>query len=66
MALERTLFIVKPDATARNLVGKIIAHVEDKGFRIVEARYGRLTREQCHEFYSSTSARVSSRSSSTS
>lgn len=51
MAVERTLFIVKPDATARNLVGKILAHVEDKGFRITEARYTRLTREQCNEFY---------------
>lgn len=51
MAVERTLFIVKPDATARNLVGKILAHIEDKGFRIVEARYTRLTREQCNEFY---------------
>ena len=51
MAVERTLFIVKPDATSRNLVGKILAHVEDKGFRIVEARFTRLTREQCNEFY---------------
>ena len=51
VALERTLFIVKPDATERNLVGKILAHVEDKGFRLVEARYTRLTREQCQEFY---------------
>ena len=52
MALERTLFIVKPDATERNLVGKILAHVEDKGFKLLEARYTRLTREQCQEFYS--------------
>ena len=51
MALERTLFIIKPDATERNLVGRILAHVEDKGFRITEARYTRLTREQCQEFY---------------
>ena len=51
MALERTLFIVKPDATSRNLVGRILTHVEDKGFRLVEARYTRLTREQCQEFY---------------
>ena len=51
MALERTLFIVKPDATARNLTGKILAHVESKGFKIVEARFTRLTREQCQEFY---------------
>jgi len=51
VAIERTLFIVKPDATARNLTGKILAHVEDKGFRLVEARFTRLTREQCQEFY---------------
>jgi len=51
VALERTLFIVKPDATGRNLVGRILAHVEADGFRIVEARFARLTREQCQEFY---------------
>ena len=51
MAVERTLFIVKPDATGRNLVGRILAHVEERGFKIVEARYTRLTREQCNEFY---------------
>lgn len=51
MAIERTLFIVKPDATSRNLTGKILAHVEGKGFRLVEARFTRLTREQCQEFY---------------
>jgi nucleoside-diphosphate kinase len=32
-------------------VGKILAHVEGKGFKLVEARYTRLTREQCNEFY---------------
>jgi nucleoside-diphosphate kinase len=52
VALERTLFIIKPDATERNLVGKILAHVEEKGFKLLEARYTRLTREQCQEFYS--------------
>ncbi len=51
MAIERTLFIVKPDATARNLTGRILAHVEDRSFRLVEARFTRLTREQCQEFY---------------
>jgi nucleoside-diphosphate kinase len=51
VAPERTLFIVKPDATERKLVGKILAHVEDKGFKLVEARYTRMTREQCQEFY---------------
>ena len=51
MAVERTLFIVKPDATSRRLTGRILAHVEDRGFKLVEARYARMTREQCNEFY---------------
>ena len=51
MAIERTLFIVKPDAVGRQLTGRILAHVEDRGFRLAEARMTRLTREQCQEFY---------------
>jgi nucleoside-diphosphate kinase len=51
VAIERTLFIVKPDAVERRLTGKILAHVEDKGFRIVEARFGRLQREDVQAFY---------------
>ena len=51
MAIERTLFIVKPDAVGRNLIGRILAHVEEQGFRLVEARLVNLTREQCQEFY---------------
>ncbi len=51
MGIERTLFIVKPDAVERSLTGRILAHVEEKGFRLVEARFTRLTREQCQEFY---------------
>jgi nucleoside-diphosphate kinase len=51
VAVERTLFIIKPDATGRKLVGRILAHVEDKGFKLTEARYTRITREQCNEFY---------------
>jgi nucleoside-diphosphate kinase len=51
VGVERTLFIVKPDAVERNLIGKILAHVEDKGFRIAEARFGRLTREEAQAFY---------------
>ncbi len=38
MALERTLSIIKPDATARNLTGKIIAKFEEAGLRIVAQR----------------------------
>lgn len=51
MALERTLFIVKPDAVHRNLTGRILAHVEERGFRIVEARLGRITRDEVETFY---------------
>ena len=52
LPIERTLFIVKPDAVARNLTGRILAHVEAQGFRLAEARMTQLTREQCQEFYS--------------
>ena len=51
MSLERTLFIVKPDAVRRNLMGRILAHVEAQDFRIVEARLARLTREEAQTFY---------------
>jgi nucleoside-diphosphate kinase len=51
LALERTLFIVKPDAVRRNLIGRILAHVEGEGFRLVEARLARLTREETQGFY---------------
>jgi len=51
VALERTLFIVKPDAVERKLIGKILAHVEGREFRIVEARLGRISREEAETFY---------------
>jgi nucleoside-diphosphate kinase len=49
--MERTLFIVKPDAVERNLIGHILAHVEEAGFRPVAARLVRLSRPQAEEFY---------------
>lgn len=51
MSTNRTLFIVKPDAVERNLIGRILAHVEEAGFRMVAGRYGRMTREQAETFY---------------
>jgi nucleoside-diphosphate kinase len=51
VALERTLFIVKPDAVGRSLTGKILAHVEERGFRIVEARLARIGRDEAETFY---------------
>jgi nucleoside-diphosphate kinase len=51
MAVERTLSIIKPDATRRNLTGKINARFEDAGLRIVAQKRVRLTREQAEKFY---------------
>jgi nucleoside-diphosphate kinase len=48
---ERTFSILKPDATERNLTGKINAVIEDAGLRIVAQRRIRMTREQAEEFY---------------
>ncbi len=51
MATERTFSIIKPDAVARNLIGRIYQRFEDAGLRIVAARMEHLTREQAQEFY---------------
>ena len=51
MAVERTLSILKPDATRRNLTGKINARFEDAGLRIVAQRRLKLSKEQAEGFY---------------
>jgi nucleoside-diphosphate kinase len=51
MAIERTLSIIKPDATRRNLTGEINARFEKAGLRIVAQKRLRLTREQAEKFY---------------
>lgn len=51
MAIQRTLSILKPDATERNLTGKINARFEEKGLRIVAQRRTRLSRLQAGQFY---------------
>ena len=48
---ERTFSIIKPDATERNLTGKINAVFEEAGLRIVGQRRIRMTRAQAEEFY---------------
>ena len=48
---ERTFSIIKPDATRRNLTGKINTVIEDSGLRIVGQRRLQLTREQAEAFY---------------
>ena len=51
MAVERTLSIIKPDATRRNLTGKINAKFEEAGLRIVAQKRIQLTKAQAGEFY---------------
>jgi Nucleoside diphosphate kinase len=51
MASERTLSIIKPDATRRSLTGLINARFEGAGLRIVAQRRTRITREQAERFY---------------
>lgn len=49
--MQQTLAIIKPDATARDLIGQILAHLEDAGFEIRAMRMTRLTEAQAEEFY---------------
>lgn len=51
MPIERTLSIIKPDATARNLTGRINAKFEDAGLRIVAQKRIHLTKAQAGKFY---------------
>ncbi|AUN31122.1 hypothetical protein IP70_04915 [alpha proteobacterium AAP38] len=51
MAVERTLSIVKPDATRRNLTGKINARFEEAGLRIVAQKRVWLSKQQAEQFY---------------
>ena len=51
MAANRTLTIIKPDAFNAGKAGKIIALLEDKGFKVVAARVMHLSKAQAEEFY---------------
>ena len=51
MALERTLSIIKPDATRRNLTGKINTRFEEAGLRIIAQKKLHLTKQQAEGFY---------------
>ena len=57
MAIERTFSIIKPDAVANNVIGRIYARFEKAGLRIVAARMVRLSREQAEAFYAVHKAR---------
>ena len=51
MAVERTLSIIKPDATRRNLTGKIIAKFEEAGLRVIASRRIKLSQADAEAFY---------------
>jgi len=51
MAIERTLSIVKPDAVAKNVIGKILSRFEGGGLKIVAARMMQLSRAEAEAFY---------------
>ena len=57
MAIERTLSIIKPDATARNQTGAINALIEKAGLRIIAQKRLRWTRAQAEKFYEVHKAR---------
>jgi nucleoside-diphosphate kinase len=51
MALERTLSIIKPDAVAKNVIGKIYSRFETNGLKIIAARMLQLSRAEAEGFY---------------
>jgi nucleoside-diphosphate kinase len=48
---ERTLLLIKPDAVEKQIIGKIIQRIEDRGYRIVNIRMIRLSRDEAETFY---------------
>ena len=51
MAVTRTFSIIKPDATRRNITGKVIAMLEEAGLRVIASKRIQMTREQAEGFY---------------
>lgn len=51
MTIEKTFSIVKPDAVQKNLIGKIFAHIEGAGLKIIGTRMVHLSEDQAKEFY---------------
>ena len=57
MALERTFSIIKPDATRRNITGKVVTMLEGAGLRVIAQKRVHLTRAQAEGFYAVHKAR---------
>ncbi|WP_290701558.1 nucleoside-diphosphate kinase [Amphritea sp.] len=51
MAIERTFSIIKPDAVAKNVIGKIVSRFESNSLKIVEMQLKQLSREEAEGFY---------------
>ena len=51
MAIERTLSIIKPDAVAKNVIGKIYARFEGAGLKVIAARMAHLSSAEAQAFY---------------
>lgn len=51
MAIERTLSIIKPDAVAKNVIGKIYSRFEENGLTVIAARMTQLSRAEAEGFY---------------
>lgn len=51
MAIERTFSIIKPDATRRNITGKVLSYLEAGGLRVIAQKRLHLTKEQAEGFY---------------
>ena len=51
MAVEQTLSIIKPDAVAKNVIGKIYSRFEDNGLKIIHAKMAHLSTEEAQGFY---------------
>ena len=57
MAVERTFSMIKPDATKRNLTGKIVAKLEEAGLRVIAQKRVWMSRKQAEGFYAVHSGR---------
>jgi nucleoside-diphosphate kinase len=49
--VEKTLAIIKPDATKKRIIGKIVQRIEEEGFTIIEMRMAHLTKDEAKGFY---------------
>jgi nucleoside-diphosphate kinase len=57
MAVQRTFSIIKPDAVAKNVVGKIVSRFEDAGLRVVASKMKQLSKAEAEGFYAEHSER---------